>query len=275
MPVPRKEVGPNCFFFWFSSIKSWGRACKDYFCAGPSTSVISSKLVSSSTLKLSTNLHSLAVIPALEWLRMYFMGIFFSWHKRWFQFASAGMGLKYNIWIDGVSRVQGGSALAGFTGAMEQQGWLGLINVFRPHKTLSGALRCLTWRKFALAAGGTEFISLGSRIEGFFYISHNSSWTYSSFTLGLWNMYGKISGFFQAEKSSSSSRGACQVPSDSRDKAHRIVGSTPCKCSVILQGGGTNIHILNSGDGVWWFWVWEILLGAESADKCYWLLCSK
>lgn len=132
-------------------------------------SVISSKLASSSTLKLSTNLHSLAVIPALEWLRMYFIGISCAWHKRWFQFASAGMSLKYNIWIEGVSRVHGGRAVAGFTGVMEQQGWVGLINVFRPHKTFSGALGCLTWRKFALAAGGTEFISLGSRIEGFFF----------------------------------------------------------------------------------------------------------
>lgn len=140
------------------------------------------------------------MIPALEWLRMYFIGISCAWHKRWFQFASAGMSLKYNVWIDGVSRVQGGSAWAGFTGVMEQQGWAGLINVFRPHKTLSGALRCLTWRKFALAAGGIELISLGSRTErGFFTFFIIFWWAYSSFTLGLWNMYGKISVFFQAE----------------------------------------------------------------------------
>lgn len=169
LPVPRKEVGPCCLLFFpdFPELSVGAGPIKTILCRTQHC-VISSKLASSSVSKLSTNLHSLAVIPALEWLRMCFIGISCAWHKRWFQFASAGMSLKYNIWIDGVSRVQGGSAWAGFTRVMEQQGWVGLINVFRPHKTLSGALRCLTWRKFALAAGGTEFISLGSRIERIF-----------------------------------------------------------------------------------------------------------
>lgn len=169
LPVPRKEVAPSCLFFpGFPELIVGAGPIKTILCRTQHC-VISSKLASSSASKLSTNLPSLAVIPALEWLRMYFIGISCAWHKGWFQFASAGMSLKYNIWIDGVSRVQGGSAWAGFTGVMEQQGWVGLVNVFRPHKTLSGALRCLTWGKFALAAGGTEFIFLGSRIELFFF----------------------------------------------------------------------------------------------------------